>query len=44
MIDLDFGPAALGGIIVLVYLAPFIYSLFVDKYDKQSPQIKSKSH
>jgi hypothetical protein len=42
MIDLDFGPLALGGVIVLVFIAPFLYSLFVDNYDKQSPQIKSR--
>lgn len=42
MIDVDFGPAVLGGVIALVYIAPFLYSFFIDKYDKQTPQIRAK--
>ena len=39
MIDFDYGPACFAVVISLVFLAPFIYSLFVDNYDKQTPQI-----
>jgi hypothetical protein len=39
MIDFDYGPAVFIGVIALVFLAPYIYSLFVDNYDKQTPQI-----
>lgn len=42
MIDFDNGPAVFGVVITLVYLLPFLYSLFVDKYDKRTPQIKAK--
>lgn len=42
MIDLDFGPAALLIPIGLAFIAPFIYSFFVDNYDKKTPQIKAK--
>jgi len=41
MIDLDYGPAAMGIMVTLAYVAPFIYSFFVDQYDKKSPQIKN---
>jgi len=39
MIDFDYAPTVFAGIIALVYIAPALYSLFVDKYDKQTPQI-----
>ncbi len=39
MIDFDYGPAVFAVVIALVYLAPTIYSFFVDNYDKQTPQI-----
>lgn len=39
MIDFDYGPAVMAGIIALVYIVPTIYSFFVDNYDKQTPQI-----
>jgi uncharacterized membrane protein (DUF485 family) len=32
----------LGGVIVVVFVLPFIYSMFVDHYDKQTPPIKYK--
>ena len=35
MIDLDYGPLALLLPISLAFLAPFIYSFFVDNYDKK---------
>lgn len=41
MIDVDNPPLVLLGVIVLVFIAPFIYSFFVDNYDKGKPQIKS---
>jgi hypothetical protein len=31
MIEIDYGPACLGGIIVLVFIAPMIYGLFMDR-------------
>lgn len=42
MIDLDFGPGALAGVIVFAYLLPILYSFFVDKHDKKTPQIRAK--
>ena len=30
MIEIDYGPAVLGGIIVLVLVAPIFYGLFID--------------
>ncbi len=41
MIDVDNPPLVLLGIIVVVFVAPFIYSFFIDDYDKGKPQIKS---
>ncbi|MGO9869935.1 MAG: hypothetical protein ACLPJY_20040 [Rhodomicrobium sp.] len=40
MIDFDYGPVALLLPIGLAFIAPFIYGIFVDKYDKKNPQIK----
>ena len=40
MIDTDNPPLVLLGIIVVVFVAPFIYSFFIDDYDKGKPQIK----
>jgi len=37
MIDIDNGPLVLLGIILFVYIMPFIYSFFVDDYDKTNP-------
>lgn len=34
MIDLDNPPLALLGIILVVFVFPFIYSFFIDKHDK----------
>ena len=39
MIDFDYGPAVFAGVIALVYLAPLLYSFFVDHYDKKTPPI-----
>lgn len=41
MIDVDNPPLVLLGIIIVVFVAPFIYSFFVDNYDKGKPAIKS---
>jgi uncharacterized membrane protein len=40
MLDVDNPPLVLLGIICIVFIAPFIYSFFVDNYDKKSQQIK----
>jgi hypothetical protein len=41
MIDIDNPPLVLLGVIIVVFVAPFIYSFFIDGYDKGKPQIKS---
>jgi len=41
MIELDYGPVALGLVIAVAYVCPFVFSFFVDQYDKKSPQIKN---
>ena len=43
MIDLDNGPFALLLWVLLVFTAPFIYSFFVDKFDKDKPPIDTYS-
>lgn len=43
MIDLDYGPYAVAITIGLAFVVPFVYGIFVDNYDKRSPQIRSKS-
>jgi len=43
MIDLDYGPVCFAGVIAIVFLVPYIYSFFVDNYDKKSPQISSRN-
>jgi hypothetical protein len=43
MIDLDYGPYAVAITITISFVAPFLYSFFVDKYDKRSPQIRAKN-
>jgi len=40
MIDVDNPPLVLLGIIILVFIAPFIYSFFVDNWDKETPPEK----
>ena len=37
MIDLDNPQLVYLGIILLVFIAPFVYSFFVDNYDKDTP-------
>jgi len=39
MIDIDNPPLAMLIPIIIVFVVPFIYSFFVDDYDKDSPQI-----
>ena len=41
MIDLDYGPVCFAAVVSIGIIAPFIYSLFVDNYDKKTPQIKA---
>jgi hypothetical protein len=43
MIDLDNGPLAMSLWVAVVYIAPFIYSFVVDKFDKDKPPIDSYS-
>jgi len=41
MIDIDNPPLILLLPIIIVFVAPFIYSFFVDNYDKDKPPINS---
>jgi hypothetical protein len=34
MIELDNGPLVLGGLILVAFLAPVIYGLFIDNFKK----------
>jgi len=43
MLDLDNGPFAMLIWVLVVYTFPFIYSFFVDKYDKDKEAINSYS-
>ena len=40
MIEIDNPPLCLFCIVLVAFLAPQLYSFFVDKYDKKNPQIK----
>lgn len=40
MLNVDNPPLVLLGIIIVVFVVPFIYSFFVDKYDKKSQAYK----
>ena len=40
MLEVDNPPLCLFCIVMLAFLAPQIYSFFVDKFDKNKPQIK----
>ena len=44
MIDFDFGPAVLGGVILIAYGAPMLYSFFVDNFDRKSPPVIAEKH
>jgi hypothetical protein len=39
MIDFDYAPTCFAVVIALVYVAPALYSFFVDNWDKQTPQV-----
>jgi hypothetical protein len=39
MIDFDYAPTVFAGVITLVFLAPTLYSLFIDNYDKRTPPV-----
>jgi hypothetical protein len=41
MIDLDYMPYAVLVTISIAFVLPFLYSFFVDEYDKKTPQIKT---
>lgn len=41
MLDVDNGPLAMLLWVIVVFAAPFIYSFFVDNYDKDKPPIDS---
>ncbi len=41
MIELDNAPIAVTLVVLIVYIVPFLYSFFVDHFDKKSPQIRS---
>lgn len=41
MIDIDNPPLVMLGIILFVFCAPFVYSFFIDNWDKDKPQIKT---
>ena len=40
MIELDYGPLAILLPIAIAFIAPTVYSWFVDHYNKKNPQIK----
>jgi hypothetical protein len=39
MIDFDYAPTCFAGVIALVFIAPTFYSLFIDNFDRKTPQI-----
>jgi hypothetical protein len=39
MIDFDYAPTVFAGVIALVFVAPTIYSFFIDNYDKKTPPV-----
>ncbi len=41
MIDVDNPPLVLLGVIILVFVAPVIYSFFVDNWDRKTPGVNS---
>ena len=41
MIDLDNGPLVLLGLVIFVLVMPFIYSFFIDQYDKDKPKLNT---
>ncbi len=41
MINLDNGPLVVLGLTVFVLVMPFIYSFFIDKYDKDKPKLNT---
>ncbi len=44
MIDLDYMPIAVGIVITIAFVLPFLYSFFVDEFDRRNKQIKSHEH
>jgi len=41
MIDLDNGPLVLICLVIFVLVMPFIYSFFIDDYDKDKPKVNT---
>ena len=41
MIDIDNPPLVMLGVICVVFICPFIYSFFVDNYEKNKPGINT---
>jgi len=41
MIDVDNPPLIMLLPILIVFIGPFLYSFFIDDYDKDKPQIKN---
>lgn len=43
MIDLDYMPYAVAITIGIAFIFPWLYSYFIDHYDKRSEQIRTKN-
>lgn len=41
MIDYDYMPGAVAIVITIAFVGPFLYSFFIDQYDKRNKQIRS---
>ena len=41
MIDIDNPPLVLLGIVMVVFIAPFIYSFFIDNYEKNKKGVNT---
>ena len=41
MIDIDNPPLVLLGIVMVVFIAPFIYSFFIDNYEKNKKGVNA---
>ncbi len=41
MLEIDNPPLVMLGVCVVVFVAPFIYSFFVDNYEKKKPGIST---
>ena len=41
MIDIDNPPLVLLGVVMVVFIAPFIYSFFIDNYEKNKKGVNT---